>query len=305
MKKKKANIVGVIFLLFFIGPRIINAIFRVSEAKGLQGCYADFFIIKIPILLLITSIAFYFSCWVLKGVFRKFNKEHECLFTKNGTFWFMLGYEFIVQGMFWVYLPQEIGITYAFWMVSLIPVPLILIGALEDLDKYTEYSRYFRQRPGLKSMVPSMLMHSNLSTGFGLFIIWAVFAICTTVVGRGDVPANLGYIFTLFSFYLFMVLLLEVYALYNSPNSKIGFLLFFIFGLQLVLPLILLGVTENEIIALYSPFGYFVYIVGEYSTEVSRTIKLTVIGVNFLLCLVPIKLIAKKYRLILTTRRDM
>ena len=303
-KKKSSNVAVVILLLFFIAPASLNAVFALSKVKELQKFCVEFFMIEIPILLLITFITLYFSCWALKGIIRKFTREQEPLFTSRGAFLFMLGYELIVLGLFLPHLSDNVTAAHFFWMLSLLPAGLIVLASLRNLDKYIEYSRSIQTRlkPN-KTMMASLLLYSNLSVGLGLFVIWTVFSIGTLIAAGGDLSPNLYIIWVLFSFYIFALLLLELYAVYNSPNSKIGLLLGFIFALHLFLPPILSAVMESEIIYLYSPFGYFANIIEASSREL--TIDTSVWVINLLLCIIPIRFIWKRYNLTLAARRKM
>ncbi len=303
-KKKSSNALVLILLLFFIIPALLNTMFALSEIKELQKYRVAFYVIKVPILLLISFIALYFSCWVIKGIIRKFNRELEPLFSRKGAFLFLLGYEFVAIGLFLPHLSEDKAITYFFWLTSLIPAVLILLGSLGNLDIYIEYSRFIqgRSRPG-KGMMAPILLYSNLLVGLGLIAIWALFAIGTALAAGANILPNLYSVLVLFSFYMFALLLLELYAIYNSPNSKIGLLLGFIFMLHLFLPLILSAVMENATISLYSPLGYFGNIIA--TSDRGFVIDTSIWLINFLLCIIPTRLIWKQYSLILTARQKM
>ena len=100
----------------------------------------------------------------------------------TGAFLFMFGYELIVLGLFLPHLSGDVTATHFFWMLSLFPAGLIVLGSLRNLDKYIEYSRSIQARlkPN-KGMMTPMLLYCNLSVGLGLFVIWTVFSIGTLI----------------------------------------------------------------------------------------------------------------------------
>jgi len=303
-KKKGPNIIALVVLGFFFIPYLLGTLAHLSQTNDLEKVCAGFFTIQVPILLLITSIALYFSLWVFKGIIRKFNREREPLFTRKGAFVFMLGYEIVAIGLFYPYLSEKITVTYFFWMASLIPAVLVLFGSLRNQDNYIEYSRSIHSRSDTgKSMKPSLLLYSNLSVGLGLFAIWILFATGTILATGEDLLSNLYPALVLFSFYLFFLLMVELYALYNSPNNKTGLLIGFIIILQIIVPPILASITLNDTIYLYSPFGYFASIIE--TPDRNFAIETSVLVLNLGLCIIPAKLTLQRYNLILIARQKM
>jgi len=303
-KKKSPNIIVPILIGFFFLPPLLGTLAGLSQTNDLEKVCAGFFTLQVPIFLLITSIALYFSLWAFKGITRKFNRERETLFTRKGAFIFMLGYEIVTLGLFYPHLSEEIMITYLFWLASLIPVILVLFGSLRSQDNYIEYSRSIHGRSEtVKSMMSSLLPYSNLTVGLGLFAIWTLFSAGTIIATGEDLLSNLYPAFVLFSFYLFFLLMVELYALYNSPNNKTGLLIGFIILLQIIVPPILSGIMRNDTIYLYSPFGYFFSIIE--APDRSFAIETSVLVLNLVLCIIPAKLIWQRYRLILIARQKM
>jgi hypothetical protein len=240
---------------------MIPAVIALSSVDELEHYPVYFFKIKIPILLLISLIALYFSCWIFKGILRRFTHEQEPLFTRKGALLFLLGYIFIAVGLYYTYIPKERSeLIYTYWLLTLIPVLLIPLGSLRNLDKYIEYSRFIQSRPkSRKTGLVPIVMYSNLALAIALFAIWTTsstgaifFAECAAM----KLGSNLYNIFVLLTCYLFLVLLLEMYVVYNPASNKIGLLLGFIAALYVILPLILSGIFESEIIYTYSPAGF-------------------------------------------------
>jgi hypothetical protein len=303
-KKKGPNIIIMVLLGFFFLPPLLGTLAGLSQINDLENICVGFFTIQVPILLLITFIALYFGLWAFKGITRKFNREREPLFTRKGAFVFMLGYEIVAIGLFYPYLSETIIVTYLFWLASLIPAVLVLLGSLRSQDNYIEYSRSIHSRSETgKSMMPSLLLYSNLSVGLGLFAIWILFSTGTILAARANLLSNLYTALVLFSFYLFFLLMVELYALYNSPNNKTGLLIGFIILLQIILPPILASIMRNDTIYLYSPFGYFAGIFEMLDRNFA--IETSVLVLNLGLCVIPAKLTWKRYNLILIARRKM
>ena len=149
-----------------------------------------------------------------------------------------------------------------------------------------------------------MLLYSNLPFDFSLFAIWALCSIGTTLITKQGLLYNLYYIVVLFSFYLFLMLLLELYVVYKPVSNKIGLLLSFIAIVYLFLPLILSGILDNKEVYLYSLLGFYTRVLFYESAPGISTIT-RIWLINVVLCIVPIILIWKRYRHILTARKKM
>jgi hypothetical protein len=249
-------------------------------------------------------IAVYFSCWLLKGIVRRFDKERQTLFSRLGSYLFLVGYEIILLGLIYPHLPSEKYMTYVFWITSLLPVLLIIFGSLRNLDKYIEYSRVMQSKIDReKSMMPQMILYSNLSLAGGLFAIWALFATALVFINDGFIEGNLKYICVIFSFYFFFMLMLELYSLYNSPNNKIGLLVGFVLIVHFFLPALVSAIIESKTLYAFSPIGYFAYIFPDLEGYFDQ--HLNVLLVNLLLSLLPLILVIKQYKLILFVRKKM
>lgn len=307
-KSKSSGIVLILLAVFFFVPMMINAVVALSSVDELEHYQVYFFKIKIPILLVISLTALYLSCWVFKGILRRFTHEQEPLFTRKGALLFLLGYIFIVVGLYYTYIPkEESGLIYSYWLVTLIPVLLIPLGSLRNLDKYIEYSRFIQNQPNSRKtgFVP-VVMYSNLALAIALFAIWTASSIGTTFFAEYaamKLGANLYNIFILLTCYLFLVLLLELYVVYKPASNKIGLLLGFIAVLYVILPLILSAIFESDIIYFYSPAGFIVSLFDDSNFNI--TIKTSFWLMNALFCVFPASLIWKRYNYILTQRQKM
>jgi hypothetical protein len=307
--RKKANIGAFILLAFFAVPFFLHATAELSQIEELENTRATFFKMKLPILLLISFIALYFSCWTTKGILRRFSREQEPLFTRKGAFLFLLGYEFILFGLFYTHLPNAgTNINYSYWLISLLAVLAIPPTSLRSFDKYLEHSGLVReQRISSTNTILPMLSYSNLSLALGLFAIWAAASIGISFIAKIQLLRCLYPLFTLLSFYAFYILLLELYVVYNQPSGKIGLLLGFIGIVYLFFPLILSAILESEIIYLYSPLGFSWSLFEKPHQEVvlETSTQTSILVLNMLFCIIPALLVWKRYAHIATMRRKM
>jgi len=218
----------------------------------------------------------------------------------------MLGFEVVLFGLFYTYLKDGSRRTnYWYWLISLLPVLLVPIWSCRSFEKYLEHSGLIRIKSAAnKDLVSRMLLHSNVLFDFGLFAIWTVGSILTIFLTGQELLQNLYNIFILFSFYLFLILLLELYVVYKPVSNKIGLLLSFITTVYIILPLILSGILENKAVYMYSLLG-FAYRMLFNRSDPSISIQIGIWLVNMALCIIPIILIWKRYKHILTARSKM
>jgi len=304
-KTKTNNALAVILLIYFLGPFFIVPIYISQETEQLEKVTAWFFATEIPLLVLISLIALYFSCWAIKGILRKFTREDEPLFTRKGALLFMLGLELILLGLFYHYLGKgETEVGYTYWMLSLLAVIAIPFGALRTFDRYLEYIGLIREQSGSKmNSISRILLHSNISLVLGLFVVWSVGTFVTILLSNMELLRGLYRIWIVFSFYMFLTLLLELDTLYRPLSKKIRHLLVFIAALYVILPPILAAIFLSETIYVYSPCGFFWAIMQEPYIKMPPLTSVWVL--NVLLCVVPILLIRKRYNHILKLRQKM
>ena len=307
-KSKSSGIVLILLAVFFLVPMMINAIAALSSVDELEHYTVYLFKIKIPILLLISFIALYLSCWIFKGILRRFTYEQKPLFTRKGALLFSLGYIFILVGLYYTYIPKEgPELIYSYWLITLIPILLIPLGSLRNLDSYIEYSRFIQSQPNSrKTGIVPIVMYSNLALAIALFAIWTASSIGTIFFAEYaamEPGANLYNIFILLTYYLFLVLLLELYIVYKTASNKIGLLLGFIAVLYVILPLILSAIFDSDIIYFYSPAGFIVSLFDDSNIDIN--IKNSIWLMNALFCVFPALLIWKRYNYILAQRQKM
>jgi len=305
--RKKNNIVLFIVLGFIFAPFVISTIgIAIRRINIFENVTEKFYTIELPVLILISLVALYFSCWAIKGILRRFTREDEPLFTRMGAYLFMLGFEFVLFGLFYEHLNEGAQRTnYLYWLISLLTVLLIPIWSLRSFERYLEHSGLIQSKSvGNKNLVSAFLRYSNLLPVLVLFAIWTAGSIVTALMTGQGLLYNLYYIVILFSFYLFLMLLLELYVVYKPVSDKIGLLLSFITIVYLFLPLILSGILDNKEVYLYSLLGFCARILSNKSAPGLST-QTGILIINIALCVIPIMLVWKRYKHILAVRQKM
>lgn len=305
--RKRNNIVLFIVLGFIFAPFVISSIgIAIRRINIFENVTEKFYTIELPVLILISLVALYFSCWAIKGILRRFTREDEPLFTRMGAYIFMVGFEFVLFGLFYEYLKDGAQKTnYLYWLISLLTVLLIPIWSLRSFDRYLEHSGLIQSKSaGNKNLVSAFLRYSNLLPVLVLFAIWTAGTIVTALMTGQGLLYNLYYIVILFSFYLFLMLLLELYVVYKPVSDKIGLLLSFITIVYLFLPLILSGILDNKEVYLYSLLGFCARILSNKSAP-GFLAQTGILLINIALCTIPIILVWKRYKHILAARQKM
>ncbi len=305
--RKKNHIVLFIVLGFIFAPFVISSIgVAIRKINIFENVTEKFYTIEFPVLILISLVALYFSCWAIKGILRRFTREDEPLFTRLGAYIFMLGFEFVLFGLFYEHLNEGAQRTnYLYWLISLLPVLLVPIWSLRSFERYLEHSGLIQNKStGNKNIMSVFLRYSNLLPVLVLFAIWTVGSIITALMTGQGLLYNLYYIVILFSFYLFLMFLLELYVVYNPVSNKIGLLLSFITIVYLFLPLILSGILDNKEVYLYSLLGFCARILSNKSVPGLST-QTGILLINIALCVIPAILVWKRYKHILAARQKM
>jgi len=305
IKKKKSNIATLIIIFFFLGPFIIRLVISAMNFRMFKSIKGSFFNIKLPVMILSSLVAIYFSCWSIIGILRKFNKEDEPLFSRTGAYLFMIGYEFVLFGILYTRLTQGARIiNYSFWLISLLPILAIPLWSIRSYNNYIEHiGLIHRKSVSSKNVLFRTFLYSNLFLGFGLFVIWAACAIGTTSMAQLDLQSYLYMIFVLLSSYLFLILLLELYVVYYPVSSKVGIFVAVIAAVYFILPLILSDILEIDMLLQISPIGLIIEMFPNPDEEITILNRTWII--NLLLCIIPGLLIHKQYSQIFNTRKKM
>ena len=308
-KKRTSSIATLIILAFLLGPLVIRGLVAIWGIDQIENITMKFYTIEVPIIILVSLVALYFSCWSITGVLRKFTREDEPLFSRTGAYLFMAGYELVLLGLFYAPLTEATKIpnwilNYCYWLISLVPVLTVPLWSLRNFDKYLEHSGLIRSNSTKsKGMILRMLLYSNLSLDFGLFAIWAAGAIGTTLITGLELLPHLYIILILFSFYLFLMLLLEISVVFTPLSDKVGLLLGFFAAVYVILPIILYGILESKTLYLHSPVGFLFGMFQKSHGEIA--IQNSIWVINLTLCVIPIVLISKRQLHILRTRQKM
>ncbi len=302
--KRRFSPAALIFIAVFIVPQFLSGFFAATGTDNLQEFLVPFFNINIPILLLFSLIAFYFSIWAIKGTTRKFSREREPMFTRGGAILFSLGYEVIILGLFSPRFLENKEMISGFWIATLLPVLPILLWSLRSYDNYLEVCGTDKAR-GRSSIgrMAFMLFGSNVSLGIGLLIIWAAFCVGTAIWQGFMLIPIFANIVVLFSFLMVLMLLAEIWKVYQPFFQKIGILCLFLAGLYLFLPLILAQVMKEDLIFRYCLIGYFGEAIIDKNT--AHIIDISVLLVNVMLCALLGLLVLRQYAGIVKVRRRM
>ena len=299
-RQKKTSIGVWIVLFIFFGPFLIHFLFlpfyAMSKIPDAEDFRIKFYCFEFLILVFISLVMLYFTIWNVIGNIRKFNRENEPLFSRIGACLFILGYYLLVLGLF---LPHMLVINFAvyyFWLAISPPVLLIPLGSMRTFEDYLESCSLAGRPDASKSA--ALLKSSNLTLAFVLFVIWLCFSVFAAVKGQLTTSLFVTNLAVLFSFCLFLILLLELYVVYRPLLSKIGLLLCFFTGLYFFLPIIFSFTLQVPSLRYYSLWGFFSFLLNPLSgsDEIPRAY---ICIVNVLLSIAPAVLIAKRYSRIL------
>lgn len=308
-KAKNYNMLFVLLIMFFFVPMLVSTVIHLANTEELQGITVYFFNAKTPLLIAVSAVALYLSCWAFIGILRRFTREQEPLFSRTGSLLFLIGYVFILTGFYYHYLKDPyLELVISYWVCTFIPLLIIPLASLRRIEKYIEHIGQIQvvSRTGKLPGVFSILMYSNFIGIVGLFLIWAVCSIAVTVFAdledMGLFLAMLN-ISVLCTSYILIALLIELYTLYRQVYSKIGLLLGFVAVLYMILPLIIGGIFDNRIIVMYSPFGFLGSLFE--TSKIRGVIKISYCLVDATFFVLPAVLIWNRYRYILEQRQKM
>jgi hypothetical protein len=144
-----------------------------------------------------------------------------------------------------------------------------------------------------------------LSLGIGLFAIWAAISTATTYLAGLPIKEHLVIIGVIFTFYVFLLLLFELYVVVSPTVNKIGILLLFIIGIYAILPIVLASLFSVDALAPHSPVGYLGYAAFTLDQNQDITTHLRVAIVNILLCVIPAILILRRHAGVIKARQRM
>jgi len=299
-KKIKSNpgVMMLIFAVFAMGP-LIGGVIESVESGRLQNFLLSFYTAKAPVLIISSLIAAYFSCWALKGIFRRFDREREPLFTRWGSILFLAGYIFIALGLFFPKLGDDEFFN-GYLIATLAAIALLPIWSMRSYEDYLEKCGTLNGS-GNSLSSGRVFRQSNLLHYAAFFAIWAIVSIGTAEYFLQETARWAIYAGVMLTFYAVFVLLLELYVVYKPKSEKIGVMVAFLVGLIVVLPLIFAGVLENDAIILFSPAGFAI----GFAESDNYVLWAIAAGLNILITTVLAALIYPQYLNLLLLRRSM
>jgi hypothetical protein len=293
---------GLYLVFAFFGiPWLLGGIGALANTKQPEAMTTKFFVFDVPLLPLISAIILYIGIWQFIGILRKFTNERDPLFTRKGAILFFIGVEIIAFGFFYTHLFQ---FEYAagFMLLTLCVMTLLPFGAQRSFDDYLEFCGIVRAHGLAKKTMLSLLSYSHLSAGLLLLLIWFVCTIPVILISGSDwsvLVVNLA----LMASVLFVFLLSEINVLYKPTVNNIVILLGIIVGAYLLVPLILSAATGIKAISMFAPFGMFAELMEEHPIVIMPQVR--VLAYNLALCIIPAALIFKRYRTILSIRKQL
>ena len=291
-KKSNTGVSLSVIIMILCASPFVGAMVSVVGAKEK---FNDIFFLdyQVPLLYLISGYLFVVALWSFLGILRRFKYEYEPLFSRTGAVLFYICYLFLIYALFHHYLlwepfiPEEYPSTFS--LVALLPLGIIPFCSMRSFDKYIEITRSSKHRV---RPVSALLLRSNFIFNLVLFVLWAAAVLMTCYFTQKSMDRLPVLCCLIFTAYLVMIALCELFVLYQHRAAKIGYLLAFIGGVYLILPLILAGVLDNEYLSWFSPIGLTVSF-----TENRWQIQDFYIALifNCLLALIPLCLIINKY----------
>ena len=308
--RKATGAGGLILIGLLLLPGVAAGLANSIRAGSVDMIEFSFYGVACPAMLLVGWLSIYFSVWAFIGVTRRFTREAVPLFTPTGAGVFLLGTSAIALGFFWHALratvPAPAFAVVAFCLVSAIPLVILPFASRKTLNMYLERSGQMEEPVACGMSVLRFLPYSNLSAWLILYLQWACFALWALRY-QGDLswPTAVGSVLMMFTFYVFFVLLVELYTFYES-HGKMHILLCFVVGLHLFLPMILASTLQAGELVRFSPFGFIAFLSGTLGAGGGLPPgSSSVWGLNVLLCVVPAYLIAKRCRMLVAAREEM
>lgn len=315
VKSKTTSFVALFCLFWFVGLPVMGLVMSCSEDQLLETIFCAFYMIRIPLIILIALICLYLGIWAFIGCLRRFTYENEALFTRKGAVLFFTGYLCVALGLFWNPLMEAAssdsitnvqGWYFLLWIVSFLPIFWLPFSSGKKFDEYIEYGgKNLLTEQKMKLQWTDLLRYSNVTLWLGLFGLWAVFVLCVGIYFGLFLGLILQVVMILFSFILVLFLLLEVYILFSPCLKNIKVLLLALLMSYLFLPLIIGNLLHNDAIIQCSLFSFSMFF--ELCKDGSKFIALpmTALKVNIFLILIEIYLIVGRYKKILEVRERM
>ena len=301
-KAKGTRIGGILLLLVFGIPLLLHGMVALAYIGKLEGKSAPFYTLRLPVLILYSLVFLYFAAWAVIGILRKLNKEERPLFSRFGAMLFFAGYQAILTGLLSPHLEDYAAeITAAYWWLSIIPVLVIPVAGAYDMQDYLELAASWRRKNLSTARFRfNLLAMSNVAQGAALFALWTITTYLLKLYPQFRVPQLNSIVLTFAGFCLFLVLLLEIAAVYQPAQGKVALLAGFIAAAYVVLPPIFGGIFENETIFGYSPAGFLVSISSQEFSDSIAFVRICLY--NLFLSIVPAILVGRRYAQIMAVK---
>lgn len=294
-----AGLLLFMFIPFFIG------LLESSRPEEIADFGVFFFIIKMPLMILVSLVVLFFAAWAYTGTVRKFRFENELLFTNTGAVGFMIGYGVVLTGIFSNFTFVDENVHALFWLVMAAPMVLISFATTKS---YANYLEYLGQRPlfdgNLSRRIVRLIRCSNLSLGLSLFLIWAVFSLYTTHRFGLGISRTLPLAGAVFSFFVLYWILKELTILFRPRVPRIGLLFGFFIVVHTIVPMILSGILQIDMLFFLSPLGFFRMLFTSLDLNTLSVLG-AVSGTNLLLSTLPFIWVFGQYRRLLAVRAAM
>ena len=300
----------IMILLALISPVVLFFIGVLSESDqqmSLDKFLVSFYLLHVPLLILVGLIALYMSIWVFTGIVRKLTLEEHPLFSDMGAPSFVFGYCAVVLGLFWSCIlsgDNSVGVLVGFWFAAFLPLTFVPFGSLRSFNSYLEYTREIQHtKTSQAGLTVKLFLRSNVFLGFVIFAVYTVYGEAVGLMAGFGEMTTLHQLAVIFSFYAFLILLLETGVMYKPLFARIDIVLGTIVFLYFAWPIFALAIMSEKLLFAYGPIGIFVTLAIGDPTGVKFLDN--VLLVNLLLCIVPLRLIWKRYRHLLSVRQKM
>ncbi len=293
---------------------IVGALWGLMAAMGtlfagnrptplVEKIVVDFFSFPIPGIPLFSVLLFYFTGWMLLGIMRKFRFERESLFSRGGSVLFFTGCEMLATGLFWSFFHLKNGF-YGAHILGFWGLVFVNLGVLQQVERYYEEARRIRRQSASTCVnLFRLFLRSTLFWGICLFGIWTAFYLGLTLKSPLSPAGILFPLLNLFSFYLFFMVLVELFVLYRPAHVNIKVFLIVLAFLSFSVPLSLSKIFDNNLLYLHSIFGYTSYLLAPFAfSGGGKTMQINVFLVNLAFCLIPLGIIVTQYHRIMTRK---
>jgi len=288
-----------VVLVVLMSFPVLARLFFFMRRGSVYDISLSFFGLDLPAFLLVSALALYGAAWALVGIIRKFNQEHEPLFSRPGSLFFLAAMGVIAAGLFFQVFREGRADLFRYYLAcSLMPLVLCILGSIRWFDHYMEGMRSRHRRVH----AARLLWRSNLLVWLAQFVVWiGWFAAARGVLGM-SLSQDTGFLLGVLSYYLLFVLLIECMALYNRHNRVVAIGVTFLIVVHVFTPLIYAAVRDQDSMARFSALGYLFLMSAPDRID---QVPVAVLSVNAFLSLVPLGLVLARYAYILQARRQM